>query len=135
MSFFSNMFGSKPAQPTSQPLVQSSNQISDDTPIKPEDYAVLKSYILNSIAGWNKGLKAQTLYNQKFKGNTGSGAPRREKLIKAALNDVLIMPDLANYSATSATVNSSKSAYNSMFTPKAPSQGGKKTRKHRRKKH
>jgi hypothetical protein len=110
-------------------------QTTTEPPVNPEEYAVLKSYILNSIAGWNKGLKAQTLYNQKMKGDTSSGAPRRKKLIKAALNDVANMPDIENYTASSAAANMGKTFYNSIFTKKSPVQGGKKTRKHRKKKH
>ena len=129
-------------QPLQQPLQQPFQtppqtpfQTTNETPVNSEEYAILKSYILNSIAGWNKGLKAQTLYNQKMKGDTSSGAPRRKRLIKAALNDVANMPDIENYSATSAATNMGKSFYNSVFTKKTPTLGGKKTRKHRRKKH
>ena len=118
--------------------------------VDPKEYSVLKSYVLNSIASWNKGLKAQTFYDKKVNGKTESGAPRRKMLIKAALNDVANMPDIENYTAKDALKNSfgvassavsssasnlwnsAKSKSQTMFSKK--SQGGKKTRKNRKNK-
>ena len=103
----------------------------------PEDYKMLKSYMLNSIASWNSGLKTQTLIDKK-RGkflDSYSGAPKRKQLIDATLKDLLGMNNagdegLANYSATSAAKNFGSSLFSS-----SKSSGGKKTRKRRRRKH
>lgn len=106
----------------------------------PEDYKMLKSYMLNSIASWNSGLKTQTLIDKK-RGklpDNYSGASKRKQLIDATLKDLLGMNNagdegLANYSATSAAKNFGSSLFSS--SKSAPPAGGKKTRKRRRRKH